>query len=661
MKKFILFLVSIVFVALLGFTFKSEDPIKDRSVSDNKVTGNSVVIGTPSGVRFSGGYAAETFEGNFPPQGWTLTNGDGSITFDSYTGANGPTFGGQTSVFIDFYSYGSTGQRDYLSSPVYSNIIATDSLTFDYAYAQYPGYTDSLIVKLSTDNGATFSTTLFRKGGAALATAPATTNVFVPTASQWVKCSFPLDAYTGSSIKLRFEAYNGNGNELYLDNVAVGTRANIDVAAGSITNIRPDTSYAPSSSSYKIAPKCSFANLGLTPVSDVPVTLKTLAGGYTSSKTVSLSAGEGVIVTFDSLTITPGSAAMNFIMYSALSTDQNKNNDTSKQYSYIFAGTSRKVVFHQFTSSTCSWCATYNPIIDAFISQRVDSIIAIKYHMSWPSPGNDPMYLANTTQNNEHRTYYSVNAIPALFVDAISTDPSSNASILASYTKAMTAGTPYNITVTDTRIPGDSIKSTVVVNVLSPLTAGNYKLRVEAVEKRIVYATAPGSNGERIFNDVFRRSYPATVGVSAPTTPGVYTYVYTYKREAAWVDSMIYTAAYIQNDANKELMSAGKGHYTPVGIQNIGTEVPVKFDLSQNYPNPFNPVTNIKFSIAKSTFATLAVYDITGRIVKEFNYTNLAPGYYKLDIDMSAMSSGVYFYQLKTNTFLDTKRMVLVK
>ena len=108
-------------------------------------------------------------------------------------------------------------------------------------------------------------------------------------------------------------------------------------------------------------------------------------------------------------------------------------------------------------------------------------------------------------------------------------------------------------------------------------------------------------------------------------------------------------------------MGAGKGHYTPVGIQNIGTEVPVRFDLSQNYPNPFNPVTNIKFSIAKSTFATLAVYDITGRIVKEFNYTNLAPGYYKLDIDMSAMSSGVYFYQLKTNTFLDTKRMVLVK
>lgn len=244
MKKFILFLVSIVFVALLGFTFKSEDPIKDRSISDNKVTGNSVVIGTPSDARFSGGYAAQTFEGNFPPQGCTIINGDGSITFDAYTGANGPTFGGQTSVFMDFYSYSTTGQRDYLLTPVMTNIISTDSVTFDYAYAQYPGYSDSLIVTLSTDNGVTFPVTLFRKGGASLATAPATSNQFVPTASQWATVTFSLSAYAGSSVKLKFETYNGYGNELYIDNIAIGTRSNIDVAAGTITNIRPDTSYS---------------------------------------------------------------------------------------------------------------------------------------------------------------------------------------------------------------------------------------------------------------------------------------------------------------------------------------------------------------------------------------------------------------------------------
>ena len=664
MKKYFLYLTSIVFIAFMGFVFKSEDPIKDRANADNKVVGNPITIGNSSLTKFSGGFAAETFEGNFPPQGWSITNGDGSVTFDAYVGANGPKFGGQTSVFVDFYSYSTTGQRDYFYSPVYSNIIATDSVTFDYAYAQYPGYTDSLIVTLSTDNGVTFPTTVFRKGGASLATAPSTSNQFVPTSSsQWATFSFPLGTFAGSSIKLKFETYNGYGNDLYIDNVAIGTRSNVDVAAGAITNIRPDTSFAKSSLSYKVAPQCSFTNLGMTAVTNVPVTLKLANGSYTSNKTVNLAVGEGATVSFDSLTITPGNAALNFVLFSSLSTDQNKNNDTAKQFSNIFVGTSRKVVFHEFTSSTCSYCAQNNPSIDAFVSAREDSIVAIKYHMNWPTPGNDPMYLANPAQNNQRRAYYSVNAIPALFIEGFSaaypfTVPEN---LSKPYYKRMELGSPYDITVTDARIAGDTIQSTIVVNVLGQLPVGNYRMRVEAVERKIEYASPPGSNGEKTFYDVFRKAYDTTYGAAAPTSPGTYTYTYKYKRESAWVDSMIYTAVFIQNDANKEVMGAGKGHFNPVGIQNISTEVPVKFDLSQNYPNPFNPTTNIKFAIAKATFAKIAVYDITGKLVKEFNYSNLTPGYYKLDIDMSALSSGVYFYQLKTNSFIDTKRMVLVK
>jgi len=663
MKKFILIIVSISFVFSMGFFFRSEDPIKGKSISDNTVIGNSVTIGTPSDVKFSGGFAAETFEGNFPPSGWTVVNSDGSITYDIFRQANGPSFSGSSSVFIDFYSYSTSGQKDYLYSPNYTNIISTDSLKFDYAYAQYPGYVDSLNVYLSTDNGATYSINIFRKGGASLATAPSTSNQFVPTSSQWATFSYPLGSLAGSSVKVMFQTYNNYGNDLYIDNLSIGTRANIDVAAGAIINIKADTNYATSSSTYKVAPQCSFTNLGLTEVTNVPVTLKTLTGGYISNKTISLTPGNGSIVTFDSLSITPGSAAINFIYYSALSDDQNKNNDTARQFSNIFAGTTRKVVFHEFTSATCSPCASNNPFLDAFIAPRYDTILAIKYHMNWPSPGNDPMYLANSTQNNERRAYYSVNAVPTLFIDALQANLpfSTTSNLLTPYTNRLAIGTPYDITVTDARISGDSIKSTIQINLLSPLPAGNYKMRVEAVEKRIDYASPPGTNGEKTFYDVFRRAYPSTAGVAAPITPGIYTYVYTYKRESNWVDSMIYTAVYIQNDANKEVITGGKGHFSPVGIQNIGTEIPVKFELSQNYPNPFNPVTNIKFSIPKSSFASIVIYDITGRMVKEFNYTMLSAGYYKLDIDMSAMSSGVYFYQLKTNTFVDTKRMVLVK
>ena len=47
-------------------------------------------------------------------------------------------------------------------------------------------------------------------------------------------------------------------------------------------------------------------------------------------------------------------------------------------------------------------------------------------------------------------------------------------------------------------------------------------------------------------------------------------------------------------------------------------EIPVKFELAQNYPNPFNPVTNIKFAIPKEGYASLKIYDITGKLVATY-------------------------------------------
>ncbi len=102
--------------------------------------------------------------------------------------------------------------------------------------------------------------------------------------------------------------------------------------------------------------------------------------------------------------------------------------------------------------------------------------------------------------------------------------------------------------------------------------------------------------------------------------------------------------------------------YTPLnGIQMLGGEIPGSYTLSQNYPNPFNPVTNINFSVPKSGFVRIAVYDIMGREVSVPVNENLQAGSYKYDFDASQLSSGTYFYKMTTNDFSEVKKMILVK
>lgn len=85
------------------------------------------------------------------------------------------------------------------------------------------------------------------------------------------------------------------------------------------------------------------------------------------------------------------------------------------------------------------------------------------------------------------------------------------------------------------------------------------------------------------------------------------------------------------------------------------------FTLFQNYPNPFNSNTVLQFEVRKKDNYTIKVFDILGRIIKEFNYNNLSPGNYKINFEGSKMSSGIYYYRLTGNNNSITKSMVLIK
>lgn len=109
-----------------------------------------------------------------------------------------------------------------------------------------------------------------------------------------------------------------------------------------------------------------------------------------------------------------------------------------------------------------------------------------------------------------------------------------------------------------------------------------------------------------------------------------------------------------------------------IGISEIGTlssitgiEIestkPDGYRLNQNYPNPFNPSTEITFSLAKSSFVKLEIYNSIGQIVAILINHKMTPGNYEVKFNASGLSSGIYYYKIHAGEFQSLKKMLLLQ
>ena len=97
-------------------------------------------------------------------------------------------------------------------------------------------------------------------------------------------------------------------------------------------------------------------------------------------------------------------------------------------------------------------------------------------------------------------------------------------------------------------------------------------------------------------------------------------------------------------------------------INEISSTVPESYSLQQNYPNPFNPSTSIRFEIQKSANVSLEVYNVNGqKVATLINNEVVSPGTKEVSFNGSNLSSGIYYYTLRTGSFTDTKKMMLIK
>jgi hypothetical protein len=98
-----------------------------------------------------------------------------------------------------------------------------------------------------------------------------------------------------------------------------------------------------------------------------------------------------------------------------------------------------------------------------------------------------------------------------------------------------------------------------------------------------------------------------------------------------------------------------------LGTHAIEGVLPERFMLHQNYPNPFNSATTIEFDVPAPSDVTLTLYDSHGRLVMDLGSGSYLAGRYRISLDASQLTSGIYFYQLRTVEYTKTRTMLLLQ
>jgi hypothetical protein len=98
-----------------------------------------------------------------------------------------------------------------------------------------------------------------------------------------------------------------------------------------------------------------------------------------------------------------------------------------------------------------------------------------------------------------------------------------------------------------------------------------------------------------------------------------------------------------------------------VSAANLSATLPERIVLYNNYPNPFNPTTTISYAVASRQLVTLKVYDVLGKEIATLVNEEKPAGGYEIEFSATSLPSGIYFYRLQAGSFVETKKMVLMK
>ncbi|MCK9616888.1 MAG: Omp28-related outer membrane protein [Lentimicrobiaceae bacterium] len=330
----------------------------------------------------------------------------------------------------------------------------------------------------------------------------------------------------------------------------------------------------------------------------------------------------------------------------------------------VFSQSQRMVLAEEFTSSTCGPCASQNPAFDALLQANPTKITAIKYHMNWPSPGNDPMYLQNTVDNGSRKSYYSINSVPNVRIDGIYLAGSPSQVNQNTINNANAVPSPFDININQRLSAAqDSIYVTMLIKATQEVS-GTMVAQIAVIEKHIHFNTAPGTNGEKDFYNVMKKMLPTASGTQLPSSllPGDYVIIEkSWKLENVYNIDELSVVGFVQNNTNKEVFQAANSSTDPIvplyanDVEMFGVN-----NVLDNECNSFlNPVMTLRNNGNQPLTSLVIKYSVNDSEIQEFQWTGNVPTLAKTQVTLPEINFNMqqdnvlHVYGVETNNIGD--------
>lgn len=515
----------------------------------------------------------------------------------------------------------------------------------------YGGATEQMRIEVSTDGGSTFTTVMDVMGEGSI---------------EWYPLTVNLSAYAGMSGVHVVFFYNDGGGWTYgagIDDIVIEAPAAYDV---SVTDIEFN--------SYEAAGPVSISgtieNLGATTITSFDLNYS-IDGGSTVTQTIS-----GVsIPLFGSYNYTHptdwiaavSSSQQNVDVWATNlnggNADEVTANDHRIESLYIVPEVrDRHVITEHFTSTNCPPCGVLNPALEAVLSPR-NNVTNIEYHVYWPQ-NTDPFYNYYPEGPEARVDYYSNVFAPWIWLDGSELEEGLN-TIIADPGTVDLRGAFGSIFTIDASATVDAATNELVIDAeltsLADYWNSNLSVHTVIMEHYIPGPNPdPFPNDETEFHNTVRRMLPSPSGapVTALTQGATQDIGTTFTLDPIEMDiNETVIAIFVQDETTREVM---QGAYIEPTIS-VGVEDNAITNEIKVFPNPAENFTTVAFQLASTQDMTLELIDATGRVIRNLGVATYQAGQHQVNIDLTELSTGVYFVAMTTENGKQLEQFNVIK